>query len=73
MDEGRDKNKLVGDQWLQPADVKQIVLEEQIALVEILKLEVFNTPARADGNINQRDFASTLDIVEKKLRTRIVV
>ena len=69
----RDKNKLVGDQYLQPEDVKKIVLEEQIALVEILKLEVFNTPARADGNLNARDFSQTLDIVEKKLRARIVV
>ncbi len=73
MDEGRDKTKLVGDQWIKPEDVRQIVLEEQINLVEILKMEVLNTPQRADGNINAGDFGQTLEIVQTGLRSRLVV
>lgn len=73
MDEDRDKNKLVGDQWLQPEEVRQIVLEEQMNFIEVLKLEVVNTPRRADQNMNQSDFARTLDIVQTKLKSRIVL
>ncbi len=69
----RDKNKLVGDQWLKPEDVRQIVVEEQIRLVEILKMEVLNTPARADGNLNAGDFGQTLDIVQTGLKSRLIV
>ena len=68
--------ELQGDQYpkgLSEEKVRQIVVEEQLSLVQILRHEVISTPMRADGNMNARDFDQTLDIVESKLRNRIVV
>lgn len=67
--------KLQGDQYpgLDEDQVRQVVIEEHLKLVEILRHEVASQPARADGNLFARDFDQTLDIVERKLRSRIVV
>lgn len=61
------------DQWITPEDVRQIVLEEQINLVGILRMEVLSSPQRADGNLNVRDLGQTLEIVQTGLRSRLVV
>ena len=58
---------------LDESQVRQIVLEEQLSLVEILRHEVVSTPMRADGNMNVRDFDQTLDIVQSRIRNRITV
>ena len=48
--------------------VRELVRQELVRFVEILKDEVASTPMRADGNINARDFYETLRITEKKVK-----
>lgn len=48
--------------------VRNIVREELIKFVDILQAENAMCPARADGNLNARDFDQTLQIVRAKIR-----
>jgi hypothetical protein len=66
--EGRDVLK--GDQYpkgLTEEEVRKIAREESVNAFAVLKDAIANTPQRADGNINARDFHDTLDIVGKQL------
>lgn len=64
------KGALTGDQYpkgLTEEEVRTIAREEAVNALKTLKNAIANTPARADGNINARDFYDTLDIVENEL------
>jgi len=66
-----DKTQLQGDQYpkgLNEDEVRKIAREEAASALAALKDAVANTPQRADGNINGRDFYDTLDIVVNQLR-----
>lgn len=63
--------ELQGDQYpkgVSEERVREIVKEEIEAFTQIFSTEFANTPARADGNVNARDFFQTLEIVGKKVR-----
>lgn len=60
------RSELTGDQWpkgLTEEQVREIAQEEVVKGFEALRDAVANTPQRADGNMNARDFYDTLDIV----------
>lgn len=67
--------ELQGDQYpkgLSEDRVREIVRDEVVNLVQILKQEILTMPARADGNLNTRDFSQTLEIVERKVNRLVV-
>lgn len=55
------------------AEVRKIVQEEILEFVRLFKSEIADTPARADGNLNARDTYQTVEIVETKLKSRLVL
>lgn len=61
---------LHGDQWpkgLSEEKVREVAREEVGKVLGVLRDAVANTPQRADGNMNARDFYDTLDIVVQGL------
>lgn len=65
--------RLHGDQWIKEEDVRRIVHEELAGFLNVFAEEVANTPARADGNLNARDFGQTVEIVRTKVKSRLVL
>jgi hypothetical protein len=63
--------ELQGDQYpkgLSEEQVRDIANEEAARVLDTLQDTLSTQPARADGNINQRDFMATLELAREELK-----
>jgi hypothetical protein len=51
-------------------EVRKIAREEAVSVLTLLKEEIANTPMRADGNINARDFFKSLELAEEAMKVQ---
>lgn len=68
--------ELQGDQYpkgLSEEEVRRIAREEVLNAIDLLKKGVAETPARADGNLNHRDFLHTLELVSDDLEVQKMI
>jgi hypothetical protein len=49
--------------------VREIAREEATKALTALREQVADTPQRADGNINARDFYESIELAEKAMRS----
>jgi hypothetical protein len=67
------KGTLTGDQYpkgVSEERVREIAREEFVNALAVLKDVVANTPQRADGSLNARDFYDSLEIAGKQLMSK---